>query len=605
MAARFVAEEGDLKGLVLPLEEGDSWVIGRDPDECQLTIEDPLISRRHLIARRTSQGISVENLSTTNPIQVNEERVLETPHLLQNGDRLKIGNEVFRFYLEQPSPSAEEANDTPEDADEALPEMPNDQADEDTIFDDRSEAPNLAEIDFGLTEIGRWLLKVIGGPNTGAEFYMQAGNSYVIGTDPQTCDIVFHDTSVSRQHAKITVNEDDTLFIEDLRSRNGVVIANQRIENKESLPLSVIISVGTTSFVVYDREGEMQTIISPLMPSIVKILQQEEKNENDQERASASVEQKFEPIPVLRPARNFGPLILVLTLVGIFSLVTLATFSLFRNTEIMKHQVTENAIETIEPVVSSFPAVRFSYNKANESLLLLGHVTTQADKNQLIYSLRTLNFIKDIDDSGLIIDEFVWREINSLLSRNPAWQGVSIHTPAAGQFVVSGYLQTRKQAEQLSDYLGVNFPYLDLLKNQILVEEDVLGQVNVWLQQNNLSHVKVNMKNAELIFTGAISNDQVAILNSLIQKAKDIPGVRGINNLTTFQQRMAEVGTVNITDQYQVTGRSRIGNRYTVVLNGRIVSEGDILDGMTITKVTSNTILLEKDGASYRIDYTP
>ncbi len=50
---------------------------------------------------------------------------------------------------------------------------------------------------------------------------MQAGNNYVIGTDPQTCDIVFHDTSVSRQHARISVTPEDTLFIEvtDCKSR--------------------------------------------------------------------------------------------------------------------------------------------------------------------------------------------------------------------------------------------------------------------------------------------------------------------------------------------------------------------------------------------------
>ena len=48
MTARFIAEEGLLKGLILPLEEGNEWIIGRDPDACQLLLEDPAASRKHL-----------------------------------------------------------------------------------------------------------------------------------------------------------------------------------------------------------------------------------------------------------------------------------------------------------------------------------------------------------------------------------------------------------------------------------------------------------------------------------------------------------------------------------------------------------------------------
>src|SRR6185436_17770917 len=89
----------------------------------------------------------------------------------------------------------------------------------DTIFEDEdADLSSLAEIDFGVVETGRWLLKVNGGPNNGAEFYMQPNNSYLIGTDPHSCDIVFHDTSVSRQHARITITPEDELLIEDLKS---------------------------------------------------------------------------------------------------------------------------------------------------------------------------------------------------------------------------------------------------------------------------------------------------------------------------------------------------------------------------------------------------
>lgn len=69
---------------------------------------------------------------------------------------------------------------------------------------------------------------------------------------------------------------DDELIIQDQKSRNGVLISGIQIDQQDSLLPGNIVTLGTTSFIVYDREGEMHTIISPLLPSIVKVLQGEE-----------------------------------------------------------------------------------------------------------------------------------------------------------------------------------------------------------------------------------------------------------------------------------------------------------------------------------------
>ncbi|WP_068467253.1 type III secretion system inner membrane ring subunit SctD [Candidatus Protochlamydia phocaeensis] len=647
MVARLVAEEGDLKGLILSLDNGDSWIIGRDPEECQLVIQDPLTSRKHLVARRTNEGILVENLSQTNPIQINEEEIGSQPRLLQQGDTVKIGNEIFRYYtdtsahildeslpsmiedptesdpaiergpepnsplingdknseLEHPETQDQDVQDQEVEKQEAREE----DKDHDTIFDDDANFLPLAEINFGIVETGRWLLKVIGGPNNGAEFYMQAGHSYILGTDPHSCDIVFHDTSVSRQHAKITVTAEDSLTIEDLKSRNGVLISGTPLEGKQTLSPSVIVTMGTTSFVVYDREGEMQTIISPLLPSIVKVLQQEETPKVEEVPPASQGEQEpistHAPTAIPEPApaqRHFGPLILLSIITGLFLLAGIGTFSLFKSEPIITH-TQENATQLIQQAVDPFPAIRYSFNKSTGGLLLLGHVSTAADKNQLLYNLQGLKFIKFIDDTGIVIDEYVWQEVNSILANNPAWKGITIHSPAAGQFVLSGYLETRKQAEQLSDYISVNFPYLDLLKRQIVVEEDVVNQINVWLQDANLRNITAKMSNGEVTLTGNVPADRNTELNEIMTRIKGIPGVRIVNNFARTQA--PEMGIINISNRYEITGQSRLGDKYTVVINGRILSSGDVLDGMTITQIKPNTVFLEKDGTKYRIDY--
>lgn len=632
MVAKLVIEEGDLKGLSLSLEEGDSWTIGRDPEESQLVIEDPLVSRRHLIARRTPEGIVVENLSATNPLLINNEEIGDQPHLLQQGDILQVGNQILRYYedlsahvLDEETPEISDfdhMNDiekTPIPDDEvpsspqAVPLPPPPAPDfspsptQDTIFGEEDGEANLAEIDFGVIETGRWLLKVIGGPNNGAEFYMEAGNQYILGTDPKTCDLVFHDNSVSRQHAKITVTPEDTLLIEDLKSRNGVLIGGTPIENGQVLNPNTIVTMGTTSFAVYDREGEMQTIISPLLPSIVKVLQQEPPKTETLVTAPAQTEAVTSPstplpaeTPAPKPSRPFGSYFILTAIIGLFVLAGIGTTSLF-NAEPVEVKVQENADELIQQAVAPFPAIRFTFNKNSSALLLLGHVTTLAEKNQLRYNLEGLKFIKSIDDKDVIIDDSVWREVNSMLAENPAWKGISIHSPTAGQFVLSGYLQTRKQADQLSSYISLNFPYLDLLKKQIVVEEDITNQINIWLQSAQLLGVTSKMTNGEVALTGTAPSDKSNEITGIIDKIKQIPGVRVVTNLVRAQT--AETGVVDISDHYHVTGQSRIGSKYTVVINGRILSENDDLDGMTITKITPDRVLLEKEDTKYRIDY--
>ncbi len=628
MAARLISEEGDLKGLVLSFENGDEWIIGRDPDESRLVIHDPLVSRKHAVATLKSEGIYIQNLSETNPIQINDEEVSDQPYLLRHGDSVKIGNELFRYYtdssahvLDEEYPAAIDSylqeslpqdndNHTNEPPKQEEPATPMNKTFDTILNEDEEDFANLAEIDFGLSETGRWMIKVIGGPNNGAEFYMQTGGSYILGTDPKSCDIVFHDNSVSRQHAKITVSEDDELIIEDLKSRNGVLVSGKQITGTENLQPNNIISLGTSSFIVYDREGEMQTIISPLLPSIVRILQgEEEKPEKKEESAiepyipvASEPPPAEEPLPPPPPPKqNHLSFALVALIIGLLTVVGIGTTALFQS-EPVQTMVTENAEELIDQTLAPYkPAIKFAYNKATGGLLLIGHVPNAAEKSQLLYTLHSLPFKMNIDDSGIVIDEGVWRETNSILSKNPAFRGISIHSPAPGQFVMSGTLKTRKQTEQLSNYIGTIFPYLDLLKNEVVVEEEVLSQIQGWLHSIGLTSVTPQMLNGEVSLTGNVPSDKAGDIPGVITKIKSIPGVRIVNNFT--KTKTPDMGITNITSKYQVTGSTKVGDKYTVIINGRILSEGDQLDEMRITSITPNAIFLEKENSKFRIDY--
>ncbi|MBA3816163.1 MAG: type III secretion system inner membrane ring subunit SctD [Parachlamydiaceae bacterium] len=364
----------------------------------------------------------------------------------------------------------------------------------------------------------------------------------------------------------------------------------------------------------------MQTIISPLLPSIVKVLQKEERSLSQSPIDAASIvatqENKVsgeEAVPVAtkleetkvptHPTTTIGAFILIGILTGLFVIVGIGTSTLFKSEPVaVKEQVdpTKFLDEALGPFA---PGVKYSFNKSTGRLLLVGHVLTATDKNQLLYTLQGMKYIKNLDDSGIVIDEYVWREINQVLEKNPNWKGISVQSPSAGHFVLSGYLQTRAQSARLDEYMSNNFPYIDLLEKRIVVDEVITGAVSALLDNMEFRDIKVKLDNGSITLSGKIPVGKSADVDALLAEIKNVPGVRSVRNL--LAEVAPEQSMINISDKYEVTGSSNQGgSNLNVVINGRILMKGDVLDGMTITSIQTNTILLEKEGIKFRIDFS-
>lgn len=67
------------------------FVIGRS-DECQLALDDPLVSRRHAVLRVTPVSVIVVDLGSRNGVVVNGEKITHEKRL-RNGDRVAIGSQ--------------------------------------------------------------------------------------------------------------------------------------------------------------------------------------------------------------------------------------------------------------------------------------------------------------------------------------------------------------------------------------------------------------------------------------------------------------------------------------------------------------------------------
>lgn len=90
--ATLYAKSGPLAGtrIRLPAE----LVIGRDGAD--VTIEDPELSRRHLVMRVFEKGVEVEDLGSTNGTFVDDVRI-ERPTRVGGGAMIRLGSTVFEL----------------------------------------------------------------------------------------------------------------------------------------------------------------------------------------------------------------------------------------------------------------------------------------------------------------------------------------------------------------------------------------------------------------------------------------------------------------------------------------------------------------------------
>ncbi len=559
MAGYLIAEEGPLAGLILRFEEGTEWVIGRDPDEVELVLEDPMVSRKHVICRLTPEGFILENLSAVNPATQNG-KIITEPVLLQEGDIIQVGNTFFRFTEKSP------------ENEQRAP-----------LF--LEETSDLSSLSMSPPPEARWMIKVITGPNAGAEFFMQKGRSYIIGKDPDICDIILQDLSVSRQHAKITLDENDQVTIEDLGSRNGTLVKGKPIAEPTILHSQDLIALGTTSFMVVDREQSRETIIAQA-PVI----------EETQEEAAVAraIPKDWREMIIPKKHLMFAGVIGCALLILVVGMI-----SLFQSAPLETPPRHES--ELVSDIVKKYPDVQFSYNDGSGKLFLTGHVLTAVEKQELLYQINGLKFLSSLEDT-VVIDEYVWDNLNALLMTNPAWLGVSIHSPVPGKFVVRGYLQTLDQAQALADYLNVNFPYLDRLDNQVVVESNLMTQVQSLLLEKGFNNVSYQLTDGELVLSGRVDGKDTPRFDSLVKDFKALPGVRVLKNYVIYTSE--ESSLVDLSSKYKVMGFSKKdGSNQYIVINGKILTIGDILDGMTITTISPSTVLLEKDGLKFKINY--
>jgi hypothetical protein len=165
-----------------------------------------------------------------------------------------------------------------------------------------------------------------------------------------------------------------------------------------------------------------------------------------------------------------------------------------------------------------------------------------------------------------------------------------------------GYLETIDQQAELLEYIALNFTYLNKLKNELVINALIQQRVQSILIRSGFGTVSFNYSMGELVLSGPVEKGQERTFKKIVDEITEIKGIENVESIITFTSESS--ARIDISSKYQVNGSSiKDGIEAFVLINGRILSKGKMLDGMLITAITSKEILLEKDGVKYKIDF--
>ena len=535
---------------------------------------------------------------------VNGQEIVDE-HILKENDRLTIGLTEFTFTKKAPIESAPKApsqensfsldpkiDDIAHEDTKSSPELtpestPEEKSQFDDLFDKSDDIPDAL-----IPDAPNTFLKVIGGPNTGAEISLTPNKTYTLGKSANDCDIVFQDLSVSKTHAKLTFQQDKTIEIEDLGSKNGVKVNDKAIDKKTKATIQDVISLGTTSFLIIDQALQADTIFDE--PPIIE------------EEKVAEVKK-----PTWKD-KKIPPKFLVLggAFATTFIIIFMTFFSLIKSVpDIPKPKA--NSVQLLKQCVDKeYPTIHFSITNDKKTLLLAGHINTPFHKQELLFDIKKIMPKVEIDDK-VVVDEHITTAANKVLAETSIFDGVSIFSPQPGCYVVQGYLASDDAARALNDYILTSFPYPDKLTQRIYIESELLKAVAQVLYNHGLAKLSPRILLGHVTITGGYTEEKAAALKKALSDIEELAGIRTVKNMSIVRQRSLKADgspiildddTIDISNQYLLNGVALQNDKpYNAVINGRIFMINDIVDGMTIVDITRHSVILEKESNNYVI----
>ncbi len=208
-------------------------LIGRDKD-CQLRLRNNSVSRHHCRLEFFNNNYIVEDLASTQGTRLNGEPL--TPRVsvpVHHGDILQVGElSMLIAILEEPESAEQLSNAAHQAVSNLLGKFLQSPSSDTTAY-----------------------LKILNGDDEGLKFLLTDKNSWNIGRLEDN-DFVIHASSISRQHARITLDS-GSYYLQDLGSTSGTTVNGANITGPYHLVHLDRLTFGAVKVIFFDPSQEL------------------------------------------------------------------------------------------------------------------------------------------------------------------------------------------------------------------------------------------------------------------------------------------------------------------------------------------------------------
>ena len=239
-------------------------ILGRGEGSTVL-LNDPSVSQNHAKIMMRQGKVYIRDMESTNGVLVNGEQIsTEKSQIIIPGDQIDIG--IYTFTLQDLEENNEMTKLSPVESDAEENELRTRiemHSEDQQIADDEKTAINVEDVEeveeatvlMSMDQPAK--LVIIKGIEKNREYLLDK-REMLIGRSEDN-EIRLNDPKVSRgHHAKLTVNDDHTVKVEDLNSTNGIYIKGKRVTSA-NLSKSKEIQIGET-ILRYVASGESLNI---------------------------------------------------------------------------------------------------------------------------------------------------------------------------------------------------------------------------------------------------------------------------------------------------------------------------------------------------------
>ena len=423
----------------------------------------------------------------------------------------------------------------------------------------------------------RFILKVLTGPNQGAELELSADE----------CDVNFSDALVAPRHLSVELSEDSIVA----KRLDGKVFVDGKpmVDTRQTIKFFQFVTAGSTYFLFGPAGREWpQGVPGPLPPL-------EPETETQRESPAPSTKGPEKPKDEASPTDRAKKVALLTFL--LFSVLAVSSFLLMRldRRDPPPPATAESILPGVKAMVQKQPdAEAVTVGIRNSRVFVSGFVRTNAEARQL----RSLVTRPDgLVACAVVSDEEILADVGEILDSFRS--GLRAKMDSAGGVEISGFAGDTDTWNQLRTILESDLPGYPRLKFSVVSGNQVISEGEAILRQSGLtSLIRLEATSAGLTASGSVPAMEAEAWAQAKDKIRsELPAGVMLKDQVTFG------GDSSSVDDYLLSSISMGPLPWVTLRNGMKLFPGAVLpNGWTLQTIQPESVELRQGDDTITID---